>query len=40
MWIPGLKGLLQLNLSTMAPWGQKKVVIVERLLLWGGRGVI
>ena len=29
---------LQSKLSTTAPWGQKKVAVVERWPLWGGGG--
>ena len=36
----GLNGYCSWTSPQWPPWGQKKVVIVERLLLWGGRGVI
>lgn len=32
--------IVQSNLSTTTTSGEKKVAVVERQLLWGGRGVI
>ena len=36
----GLRGQYSRTSPQWPPWGQKKVAVVVRLLLWGGRGVI